>query len=79
MLEETKILMQRIDDFEKRSQERHERWEQKQEQIHNALMRLPCAVHVEKMNGFEFRLNAMGWILGIILVGGIVFGIWLKA
>lgn len=39
---------------------------------------LPCKVHVEKMKGISGRINLLYWVMGTVVIGGIVFGIWIK-
>lgn len=39
---------------------------------------LPCKAHIEKFKGIEAKLNLLSTIVIIVIIGGIVLGVWMN-
>ena len=39
---------------------------------------LPCAVHTEQFKSIQVRINWLYFAFASVVLGGIVFGLWLK-
>ena len=51
----------------------------KVDELKESVLKLPCGVHQERMKWFEQRLTLMGWVIGIVVICGIVLGLWIKS
>ena len=46
--------------------------------IFTKLDELPCATHTEKIKGLISQMNYLYWVFAIVVICGIVLGIWMR-
>lgn len=79
---DAQLIMNKIVEIETKQEERHTENKLGMNVVFEKLAKLdnlPCEVHAERMNSFGKALNVMTTVILLVVVLGIVFGIWIKS
>ena len=66
-------------DHNEEAKVRHQETDNKLDKLFAKLNSLNCGVHQEKICGNSGRIDWLYIMFGAVVLGGIVFGIWVKA
>ena len=78
---DAQLIMNKIVEIETRQEERHLDNKSDIKVIFKKLAKLDnlkCDVHTERMSGIDGKINWLWTVVIVVLIGGLVLGVWMK-